>query len=134
MKHRLERVNELIRRELGELITRELRFTSKLVTIQQVDITPDLRHAHIYISFIGSEEEQNADMAALHDKRAMLQQALSKRVVLKFTPQLHFKVDASIVRGTRILTIMDQIEHPKAAPDPQDYEFDDREDLDENGR
>ncbi len=127
MKHRLERVNELIRRELGELVTRELRFESKLVTIQQVDITPDLRHAHVYVSFIGEESAQNADMAALHDKRQMLQQALSKRVVLKFTPQLHFKIDPSIVRGTRILTIMDQIEHPPTESDVQDYEFDDRE-------
>ncbi len=133
MKHRLERVNELIRRELGELITREFRFKSKLVTLQQVDITPDLRHAHIYVSFIGEEPEQNADMATLHDNRQMLQQALSKRVVLKFTPQLHFKIDPSIIRGTRILTIMDQIENPPSEPDSPDHESDDREE-DENGR
>ncbi|MES2571859.1 MAG: 30S ribosome-binding factor RbfA, partial [Verrucomicrobiota bacterium] len=106
MKHRLERVNELIRRELGEIVTRDIRFISKLVTIQQVDITPDLRHAHIYVSFIGTEEDQHTDMATLHAKRSSLQQSLSKRVVLKFTPHLHFKIDDTMERGTRVLNIM----------------------------
>ena len=46
MKHRLERVNELLKRELGELLGREVSFEAALVTVQQVDITPDLKHAH----------------------------------------------------------------------------------------
>ena len=110
MKHRLERVNELIRRELGEIVTREFRFASKLVTIQQVDITPDLKHAHVYISFIGEEADRNADMAALHAKRPALQRDLAKRVVLKFTPHLHFKVDEAMERGSRVLNIMGEFE------------------------
>ena len=110
MKHRLERVNELIRRELGEIVTREIRFNSKLATIQQVDITPDLKHAHVYISFIGDEAAQHADMATLHAKRSSLQQALSKRVVLKFTPHLHFKIDEAMERGSRVLHIMGEFE------------------------
>ena len=110
MKHRLERVNELIRRELGEIISREFRFESKLVTIQQVDITPDLKHAPIFISFIGNEEERRNDMAALHAKRSALQQALSKRVILKYTPHLHFKVDEAMERGSRVLNIMGELE------------------------
>ena len=57
MKHRLERVNELIRRELGEIVTREFRFESKLVTIQQVDITPDLKNAHVYVGVIGTPDD-----------------------------------------------------------------------------
>jgi ribosome-binding factor A len=91
MKHRLERVNEVIRRELGELITRECQFTAKLVTIQQVDITPDLKHAHVYVSVIGTPAEQKQAMATLHDARTSLQRAMSKRVVIKYTPHLHFK-------------------------------------------
>lgn len=116
MKHRLARVNELIRRELGELITRECHFESKLVTIQHVDTTPDLKHAHVYISIIGANDEAHRDMAVLHDARAELQRDLSKRVVLKFTPQLHFKLDESIERGTRVLNILDQLA-PPPAPD-----------------
>lgn len=124
MKHRLERVNELIRRELSELFTREFRFESKLVTIQQVDTTPDLKHSHIFVSFIGKEDEARHDMSKLHDARAMLQHELSRRVILKYTPQLHFKIDDSIVRGTRVLSIMDQLEHPDdpAAPEQDEHE------------
>ena len=109
MKHRLQRVNEVIRRELGELIAREFRFEGKLVTLQQVDVTPDLKHAHVYVSIIGSEAERHRDMATLHDSRAQLQQALSRRVVLKYTPHLHFKLDDTIERGTRVLNILEEI-------------------------
>jgi ribosome-binding factor A len=114
MKHRLERVNELIKRELGELINREVSFEAALVTVQHVDITPDLKQAHVFVSVIGSEAEAKVAMRALHASRAVLQHLLSKRVVLKYTPHLHFKLDESIERGTRIL---EQIEIPPDEPE-----------------
>ena len=113
MKHRLERVNELIRRELGELVMRECSFDSKLVTIQQVDVTPDLKHAHVYVSIIGNDAESRRDIAVLRGARVQLQQLLAKRIVLKYTPHLHFRLDESIERGTRILNILDALEHPE---------------------
>ena len=112
MKHRLPRVNELLKRELSDLITRELSFKAALVTVQQVDITPDLKHAHVFVSVMGSDEQAKAAMAALHDQRANLQHLLAKRVVLKYTPHLHFKLDESIERGTRVINILSQIEIP----------------------
>ena len=112
MKHRLQRVNELIKRELGELIQRECQFPAQLVTVQQVDITPDLKQAHVYISIIGADADRHASMAILHGMRVQLQSALSKRVVLKFTPQLHFKLDVASERGDRILNILDDLEIP----------------------
>ena len=118
MKHRLERVNELVRRELGDLLTREVSFEAALVTVQQVDITPDLKHAHVFISVIGSDAQAKAAMASLHDKRKHLQHLLSKRVVLKYTPHLHFKLDESIERGTRVINILSEIEIPPDDPIP----------------
>ncbi len=117
MKHRLERVNELIRRELGDLLTREVTFEAALVTVQQVDITPDLKHAHVFISIIGTEEQAKASMAKLHDKRIQLQHLLSRRVILKYTPQLHFKLDDTIVRGDRVINLLEQIEIPPDEPE-----------------
>ncbi len=122
MKHRLERVNELIRRELGDLLSRELTFEAALVTIQQVDITPDLKHAHVFVSVIGNEEQAKAAMAKLHSNRPHLQKLLSKRVVLKYTPHLHFKLDDSIVRGTRVISIMEEIDIPPDEPTPDEPE------------
>ena len=116
MKHRLERVNELLKRELGDLLSREVSFEAALVTVQQVDITPDLKHAHVFISVIGTAEQARAAMAKLHDSRIHLQRLLSKRVVLKYTPHLHFKLDEAIERGTRVIDILSQIEIPPDEP------------------
>ena len=116
MKHRLERVNELIKRELGELIQRECQFPSQLVTVQEVDITPDLKHAHVYISIIGADEDRHASMNVLHTARTQLQSALSKRVVLKFTPHLHFKLDEASERGDRVLNILTDLGIPEPSP------------------
>lgn len=124
MKHRLERVNELLKRELGDLLTREVSFEAALVTVQHVDITTDLKHAHVFISVMGNQDQAKAAMAKLHSSRVTLQHLLSKRVVLKYTPHLHFKLDDSIERGTRIISILEEIDIPPdepAAPDDQQH-------------
>ncbi len=120
MKHRLQRVNELLKRELGELVQRECRFPAQLVTVQQIDVTPDLKHAHAFISVIGTDEERHASMAVLHAARVQLQNALAKRVVLKFTPQLHFKLDEAAERGDRILHILSELGTPEPPPEDED--------------
>ena len=116
MKHRLERVNELMRRELGELINREVSFQAALVTVQQVDITADLKNAHVYVSVMGTPEQSNEALARLHAARKNLQHLLSKRVVLKFTPHLHFKLDDTIERGNRIIDLLGEIDIPPDEP------------------
>jgi ribosome-binding factor A len=113
MKHRLDRVNEVLKRELGDLVQREFSFAAKLVTVQQVDVTPDLKHAHVYVGVIGSDAERREAIGQLADARVRLQQELSKRVVLKYTPHLHFKGDEAIERGTRVLTILEELQLPE---------------------
>jgi ribosome-binding factor A len=109
-KHRLERVNELLRRELGDLLQREIHFDAPLVTIQQVDVTPDLKNAHVYLSVIGSEKQRKGVLSQLYTRRPHLQFLLSRRVTMKHTPQLHFKLDEGIERGTRIIHLMDELD------------------------
>jgi ribosome-binding factor A len=116
VKNRLDRVNELIKRELSDLVRREHTFTAKLVTIQQVDITADLKHAHVFVGVIGTFDEQKQALAELHDNRQRLQNEISKRVVLKWTPQLHFKLDTTGERGDRILQILDELGLPPESP------------------
>ena len=105
-----------MRRELGELINREVTFQAVLVTVQQVDITPDLKNAHVFVSVMGNPEQSREALAKLHAKRKSLQHLLSKRVVLKFTPHLHFKLDETIERGTRIINILEEIDIPPDEP------------------
>ena len=110
MKHRLERVKELIKRELSEIIAREITFGGALVTVQDVDITPDLRQSFIYVSVIGDDAAKAAAIAKLTEKRVILQRALSKRVIIKFTPKMQFRLDDSIERGDHIMQIFREIE------------------------
>ena len=110
MKHRQLRVNELLKRELSATFTRELTFEDALVTINQVDVTPDLKNAHVYVSVLG--KGSNKVIEQLESNRAMLQSELAKHVVLKYTPHLIFHLDNSIERGTRIIEILQEIEKP----------------------
>ncbi len=111
MKHRLLRVNEVIKRELSSLIAREITFENALVTINQVEVTPDLKSAHVYVSILGAEGRVLA-MDKLEEHRATLQAGLSRHVILKYTPHLIFHLDDSIERGARVIEILQEIEAP----------------------
>lgn len=120
MKNRLDRVNELIKRELGELIQRDVPTSAQLVTVLAVDIAPDLKNADVWIGIIGSEEQQRDSMARLHEARKELQRELSRRVIIKYTPHLHFKLDHAAERGDRVLQILSELDIP--APPPREGE------------
>ena len=107
MKHRLLRVNELLKRELSGIIAREMTFETGLVSINQVDITSDLKNAHVFVSVLGTSGA--AVISELEAHRGALQAALSKNVVLKYTPHLVFHLDDSIERGARVIEIMQEI-------------------------
>jgi ribosome-binding factor A len=108
MKHRLLRVNEVLKRELSAIIVREIVFEKALVTINQVDVTSDLKNAHVFVSVLGGNGTSVIEQLEAH--RAALQSALAKHVVLKYTPHLVFHLDDSIARGTRVIEIMQQID------------------------
>jgi ribosome-binding factor A len=108
MKHRLLRVNEVLKRELSAIITREMKFETGLVTINQVDVSSDLKNAHVFVSVLGTAGADVINQLETH--RAALQSGLAKHVVLKYTPHLVFHLDDSIERGTRVIEIMQEID------------------------
>ena len=110
MSQRLLRVRELLKREIGSILARGYDFNA-LVTINDVDVTPDLRKGHVFIGIIGADGRGNAIVARLNRDRGSIQRQLAKRVVLKFTPKLHFKMDGSVERGVRMLSILEELEH-----------------------
>jgi ribosome-binding factor A len=109
MKHRIERVCEVLKRELGRIILRELTFSTPLVTVSGVEITPDLKQAHVYVSALGTDVQRQDVITVLEQNRGMLQLEVSKRVVLKHTPHLNFKLDDSMERGSRVLSILEDL-------------------------
>jgi len=121
MKHRLLRVNELLKRELSSIITRDMTFENVLVTVNTVDVTPDLRNAHVFVSVLGKGSHKGV-IAKLDDNRVGLQRELMKTVVLKYTPHLVFHLDESIERGARVFKILAEID-PKAEDEEEEEDL-----------
>jgi ribosome-binding factor A len=125
MKNRLVRVAEIIKRELSGIIARELEFDVPLVTVHSVDLTPDLKNAHVFVSGIGTDAELGRAVRALDEARIVIQAALAKRVVIKQTPHLYFHIDRSVERGSRVLAIMNELglETAPSVPDMDDEDL-----------
>ena len=108
---RHERVRELVKRELGEAIRREFNVEDAgLITVNDVDLGGDLRTAVVFISILGNASQKSRGLELLNNNRIRLQGVLGKSVVLKYTPTLKFLVDDSLVRGNRVLQILDELE------------------------
>ena len=108
MKHRQLRVNELVKRELSSIIAREINFEGALVSLNAVDVAPDLKTAQVFVSTLGAGNGKSV-IDKLEAHRTALQAALSRHVVLKYTPHLIFHLDESIKRGARVLEILDDL-------------------------
>ena len=113
MKHRMLRVNELLKRELSRILAREISFEGALVSINHVDVTSDLKNAHVFVSVLGAESSASV-MGRLESHRPALQAELARHVTIKYTPHLVFHLDESIARGARVIEIMQEIELPRA--------------------
>lgn len=109
--HRLLRVRELLKREIGEVIRRELPVEQAgLVTVNDVDVTGDLKNAKVYLGMLGNTEQKKTALNLLHKNRPRIQSMVAKTVILKFTPRLRFVLDESIDRGNRVLQIISELE------------------------
>lgn len=115
MNHRVQRVAELLRRELGTILERDFRFENVLVTIHEVSPTPDFKQAFVYLGVIGKEHEKEMVLKKLNAGRPNIQRDLYKRVKLRNSPSLVFRVDESIERGVRVLDIINNLP-PMADP------------------
>ena len=118
---RLQRVRELLKREIGEAIRREFHVSEAgLITVNDVDLAGDLKSATVFISILGNPDQQKRGFQLLNEHRIRLQGFIGRAVVLKYTPKLKFAFDDSIVRGNRVLQIMEELE--KESPTKGDSE------------
>jgi ribosome-binding factor A len=123
--HRLEKVNQLIRQELSNLLLRDTKDPrlSGYVSINSVATTPDLRHAKILVSCVCEEERKKEILEALHSASGFFRSEMGKVFKIRRVPELHFTWDSSIERGSDLLSYMDQVfkdEQPGAAkPEPK---------------
>jgi ribosome-binding factor A len=103
------RVNEVVKRELSGIVAREVSFDGALVSINHVDVTSDLKNAHVFVSVLGTAAAESV-MSKLASHRAVLQAELARHVTMKYTPHLIFHLDNSIERGARVIEIMQEME------------------------
>jgi ribosome-binding factor A len=105
---RMRRVNEAVREILGDAITTELKDPRiGFVTVTEVDTTPDLRSARVYVSVLGSPEEREDSLAGLRSSHGFLQGKIASAMRMKRTPTLTFEYDESVDRGDRITRLLD---------------------------
>lgn len=113
---RILRVNELIQRELSNLLRRKYNADAAPITITAVQVTPDVREGKVFVSITG-DEEQSADRLKWLRKHAReLRLALGDIIVLKHMPVLTYELDTVTDRGNRILGILDEIEAREKKP------------------
>ncbi len=110
MTYRIEQVNKLIRRELSELLQRQVKDPrlGAFIAVTEVSTSPDLKYAKVFISNIGSEEENREILGVLAAASGFLRNEMSRRLKLRRIPELNFRWDDSIRHGDHILKLIDQ--------------------------
>ncbi len=111
MAYRIERVNNLIRQEISELLRRQVKDPrlGGFVTVTAVSTSPDLRYGKIFVSRIGNEVEKQEILSALAAASGFFRNELAKRLKLRRIPQLSFQWDDSIERGAHLLELIDHV-------------------------
>jgi ribosome-binding factor A len=111
MSLRLERVRELLKRELGEIIRRELPVgEAGLISVNDVIVASDLHTATVFVGIFGNEQTKKRGLEMLDQNRKRIQSMVANAVILKYTPQLRFVLDDSVERGNRVMQILDELE------------------------
>lgn len=106
------RVNELVQRELSDILRKRYQSESVAITISEVKVSPDLHDARVFVSIIGDEETATQKLRWLRTKAVEIREEVGRRIVLKFLPKFEYVLDQSAIRGARILKMIDEIVPP----------------------
>jgi len=117
MSKRLDRVNELLRREISAVVQKDYEWNGKLVTVNDVEVTQDLKEGKVWIGVLGGSHETVIEK--LNHDHGAIQSKIMKRIVLKSTPVLRFRFDGSAERGVDIVNLLQEVDKlPKAKDEP----------------
>ena len=116
MSSRTIRVNELLQRELSDILRKHYQSEAVAVTITEVRVSPDLRDARVFVSVVGDAGQGEEKLRWLRSKAPAIREEVARRIVLKFLPKFDYILDESAIRGARILQLLDEIDHPPEKP------------------
>lgn len=113
---RILRLNNLLTEVISETIHKEVKnpHVGPFVSVSRVDISPDLRHAKVFISMIGSDQQKNQTVEALRSAAGFIAVRSSKKVTMRFFPELHFYLDDSVDKWMRIEQLVQDIHQSDA--------------------
>jgi len=111
MNRRILRLNSLLKEVLSEVIARDVKNPklTSLITVTQVEISPDLQHAKVFISVIGPQKEKEETIEALQTAAGFIATTASKKVVMRYFPALTFKLDTTVEKQEKIDSILKEI-------------------------
>ncbi len=115
MSQRLQRVDELLKREISTVVQKDFEWKGKLVSINAVEVTKDLREAKVWVGVLGGEAEPILEV--LTRKHGMIQSKVMRRVKLRNTPVLSFRHDNSAERGVDIVNLLEEVDQLPPAED-----------------
>lgn len=120
-KQRTDRLNSLLKEVISDVIRKDVRnpHVNELLTVTRVEITKDLHHAKVFVSVIGNEEQKVETIKALQNAAGFIAVTSSKKVVMRYFPELHFKLDDSVDKHMRIEKILGEISSERESR-PQD--------------
>ncbi|NEQ44978.1 MAG: 30S ribosome-binding factor RbfA [Leptolyngbya sp. SIOISBB] len=109
---RVARVASLIKREVSQMLMSEIkddRVGAGMVSVTDVDVSGDLQHAKVFVSIYGTEEARAETMAGLEAATKFVRREIGQRVRLRRTPEILFREDRGVERGTRVLSLINQL-------------------------
>jgi ribosome-binding factor A len=129
---RVSKINSLLREVFSEVIRVDFDRPglTHLLTVTDVEVTPDLQHAKVFISVIGTEAVKKQTLETLNHAKGYLAVLASKKVRLRFFPEIIFKLDDGVERQMRIEGLLKEI-HEKEGHSDEDPTLDDLEDSEE---
>ena len=114
---REDQLSGAITRELSDLIRTRMKDPRiGFASITGVELSHDLRYAKVYVSVMGSPEEQRETMRGLDSANGFLRRELAQRLTIRHVPEISFRLDESIARGARVLDLLKQVEKESAVP------------------
>jgi ribosome-binding factor A len=114
-------VAELLHEILADLVRSELRDPRiGFVTVTEVKLSPDLKHARVYVSKLGEEEQRSASVDALNGATPFLRRAVGRRARLKYVPDLVFVEDTTLERSSRLESLLDEIHDHDGDRNPEE--------------
>lgn len=114
---RTDRLNSLLKEVISEVIRRDVRnpHVAELITVTRVQISKDLRHAKVFISVIGDAQQKETTLAALQSAAGFIAVNSSQKVVMRYFPELKFKLDDSVDKHMRIEELLGKISEERKA-------------------